>query len=341
MMQKSPGKLLLVTLLCCNYLSASAFSSPFFKRTNKEAFFLLQKERHPRRFSLKNKKKIKLHVHDQKPHSVAAKSRTLLTPTLMKGFPCIVLHPKSLLKPLKPFFLALTLLVSCPIVLPGISGTTAHAAAPVTPIKNFKPPDSKAIALKKITDERNKEKMQEEMAHQIKCDDIEREQGPKARKAYEKAYLQEKIQKAQVRSLERQKLLYSLVDQGICPYVDVEGERQMYLFDYDIDLNKVPSSAQQKEMMKLRRDKKWALRREKERFIIKCIVEDLKLRGEDPLKYLEANKAKTRDIFNLKDKQLDMLFNRYTYLMESQGSLSGIKADTPFDMEAAATSVIQ
>jgi hypothetical protein len=333
-MQKSFGKLLLVTLLFCSYLSVTAFSSPFFKRT-KGAFF--RKERHPR-FSLKNKKIIK--QHDQKPHStIVAKSHTLLTLTLMKSFPCI-LHPKSLLKPLKPFFFVLTLLVSCPIV-PGISGTTAHAAAPVTPIKNFKPPDSKAIALKKITDERNKEKMQEEMAHQIKCDDIEREQGLKARKAFEKAYLQEKIQKTQIRSLERQKLLYSLVDQGICPYVDVEGERQMYLFDYDIDLNKVPSSAQQKEMMKLRRDKKWASRREKERFIIKCIVEDLKLRGEDPLKYLEANKAKTRDIFNLKDKQLNILFNRYTYLMESQGSLSGIKTDTPFDMEAAATSAIQ
>ena len=269
-------------------------------------------------------------------HSKVTKYDT--TPLVTKASNRLMERNSLLQKPLKHIFLAMTTLfflsiTSCPF----LPFNTANAAAPVTPIKNFKPPDSKAIALKKITDERNKEKLQEEMAHQIKCDDIEREQGLKARKAYEKAYLDEKIQKAKVRSLERQKLLYALVDQGICPYVDVEGERQMYLFDYDIDLNKVASSAQQKEMMKLRRDKKWATRREKEHFIIKCIVEDLKLRGEDPLKYLEANKAKTRDILNLKDKQLDVLFNRYTYLMETQGSLSGIKADVPFDMEAAAT----
>jgi hypothetical protein len=316
-MQKSSTKILCIALFCCYQLSISALSFSFFNGMKKP---LVQKGH----FAFKKKKTQNDTLHTPANDSMKPISRKVST------------YP---LKQLKPFFLTMAL-ISCPVVLgPNASYNTANAAAPVTPIKNFKPPDSKAIALKKITDERNKKKMQEEMAHRIKCDDIEREQGLKARKAYEKAFLQEKIQKAQIRSLERQKLLYSLVDQGICPFVDVEGERQMYLFDYDIDLNKVPSSAQQKEMMKLRRDKKWLLRREKERFIIKCIVDDLKVRGEDPLKYLEANKAKTRDIFNLKDKQLDMLFNRYTYLMESQGNLSGIKADTPFDMEAAASSV--
>ena len=316
-MKKSNTKLLCITLFCgYPLLLISALSFPFFKGTKKP---FIQK----RHFAFKKKKTQNDTLHTAAHDSLKPISREI---------------SKNLLKQSKPFFLAMTL-ISCPVILgPNASYKTANAAAPVTPIKNFKPPDSKAIALKKITDKRNKEKLQEEMAHQIRCDDIEREQGLKARKAYEKAYLEEKIQKAQIRSLERQKLLYSLVDQGICPFVDVEGERQMYLFDYDIDLNKVPSSAQQKEMMKLRRDKKWSLRREKERFIVKCIVDDLKVRGEDPLKYLEANKAKTRDIFNLKDKQLDMLFNRYTYLMESQGNLSGIKADTPFDMEAAAAS---
>ena len=316
-MKKSNAKFLCIALLCCYHLSISALSFSFFNGTKK---LFVQKGHFAFKKKIQNDTLLTANNDSMKPIS-----RKVST------------YP---LKQLKPFFFAMAL-ISCPVVLgPNASYNTANAAAPVTPIKNFKPPDSKAIALKKITDERNKEKLQEEMAHQIKCDDIEREQGLKARKAYEKAYLEEKIQKAQIRSLERQKLLYSLVDQGICPFVDVEGERQMYLFDYDIDLNKVPSSAQQKEMMKLRRDKKWSLRREKERFIIKCIVDDLKVRGEDPLKYLEANKSKTRDIFNLKDKQLDMLFNRYTYLMESQGNLSGIKADTPFDMEAAASTTI-
>jgi hypothetical protein len=233
-------------------------------------------------------------------------------------------------KSLKPIAFSVFSVASTAL-LPG----KAFASAPVTPIRNFKPPDSKAIALKKISEERNKLKMQEEMAHQIKCDDIEREQGLEARQVYEKAYQDEKVQEAEIRAVERKKLLYGLVDMGICPFVDVEGERQMYLFDYGIDLNKVPSSTQQKEMMTLKRDKQHSLRREKERFIIKCIVEDVKLRGEDPLKYLEANKAQTSEILNLKDKQLDAVVARYKQLLQAQGSLSGVRADKPFDMEAA------
>jgi hypothetical protein len=233
-------------------------------------------------------------------------------------------------KSLKPIAFSV-LSVASTALLPG----KALASAPVTPIRNFKPPDSKAIALKKISEERHKLKMQEEMAHQIKCDDIEREQGLEARQEYEKAYQDEKIQEAEIRAVERKKLLYGLVDMGICPFVDVEGERQLYLFDYGIDLNKVPSSAQQKEMMTLKRDKQWSLRREKERFIIKCIVEDVKIRGEDPLKYLEANKAQTSEILNLKDKQLDAVVARYKRLLQTQGSLSGVQAEKPFDMEAA------
>jgi len=327
-MKTMNSKLLFTTILCCHYMSASAFSLSSYFTKRKESPFILKEEEHKQQDTatlFQNPTHPKVTMYNASPLVANASNRLVERNSFV------------LLKPLKHVFLAMTTLFFLSISCPFLPFSTANAAAPVTPIKNFKPPDSKAIALKKIADERNKEKLQEEMAHQIKCDDIEREQGLKARKAYEKAYLDEKIQKAKFRSLERQKLLYGLVDQGICPYVDVEGERQLYLFDYDIDLNKVASSAQQKEMMKLRRDKKWATRREKEHFIIKCIVEDLKLRGEDPLKYFEANKAKTRDILNLKDKQLDVLFNRYTYLMETQGSLSGIKADVPFDMEAAAT----
>jgi len=137
------------------------------------------------------------------------------------------------------------------------------ASAPVTPIKNFKPPDSKKIALKKITDVRNQEKMQAEMAHQIKCEEIEESDGRAARAAYEKAVEEKKILDAEDRALNRKKLVYGLADMGLCPFVDIEGERQVYMFDNGIDLNRVPATTQQKEMMDLRRDKKLVARREK------------------------------------------------------------------------------
>jgi hypothetical protein len=215
----------------------------------------------------------------------------------------------------------------------------ATASAPVTPIKNFKPPDSKAIALKKINDSRNKEKMKLEMAHQIKCDEIEETRGKAARIAYEREIENQKIQQTEERSLDRLKLLYSLVDRGVCPFVDVDGVRQVYIFDHGIDLNKVPATAQQKEMMNLRRDQgKLAKRREKERFIVKCIVDDQKLQGNDPLEYLEKNQMKTKQIMNLKDRSLDAVVEKYKELVLVQGSLSGIMVDVPFDMVVASGS---
>ncbi len=177
--------------------------------------------------------------------------------------------------------------------------------------------------------------MKAEMAYQIKCDEIEESEGKAARIAYEKQVEADKIQKAEERSTNRKVLLYGLVDMGICPFVDVEGERQMYLFDNGIDLNKVPATTQQKEMMNLKRDKKLAARREKERFIVKCIVEDQKLQGVDPVQYLEENQMKTKEIVAMKDRQLDAVVGKYQELLSTQGSLSGIKADVPFDMAAA------
>ena len=186
---------------------------------------------------------------------------------------------------------------------------------------------------------RNKEKMKAEMAHQIKCEEIEESEGRAARAAYEKAVIEKKILDAEERALNRKKLVYGLTDMGLCPFVDIEGERQVYMFDHGIDLNRVPATTQQKEMMDLKRDKKLVARREKERFLIKSIVEDQKLQGNDPVKYLEENRDKTMEFRNMKNRQFDAVVNKYQELLESQGSLSGEKAEAPFDMAAAVATI--
>ena len=211
----------------------------------------------------------------------------------------------------------------------------AHASAPIVPISTFEAPDQKEIAMKKIREEKAQTKMKEAMAHQVKCEEIESEQGKNARQAYETQYNTEKAKVSEQKRINRKKMQYSLIDQGICPFMDIEGERQMVLFDDEIDLVKVPSSNQQREFMKLRRDPKLVEKRAKQRFLVKCIVDDVKLKGEDPLIYLQENKDKTYEIFSMKDKQLSVVVARYKSLVESQGSLSGIKAETPFDTTAA------
>jgi len=213
------------------------------------------------------------------------------------------------------------------------------ASAPVTPIRQFKPQDQKKIALQKMNDERNKAQMKDQMAHQLKCEEIESTQGKNARKVYEEQYERNIILQAEARVGQRKELLYTLVSQGICPFMDLEGERQVYQFDHGIDLATVPTTAQQKEFMNLRRNPKLKDKRAKERFIIKCIVDDLIAKGEDPLTYLENNKDKTREIFALNDKKLDAIATRYKTIIEQQGTLSGQQnaQQLPFDIAAAMT----
>jgi hypothetical protein len=211
----------------------------------------------------------------------------------------------------------------------------SFASAPVTPIRQFKPQDQKKIALQKMNEARNKAQMQQQMEHQLKCEGIEQSEGKAARASYEKDYEMKLVQEAELRVIKRKELIFGLLGQGICPFMDLEGERQVYLFDHGIDLATVPTTPQQKEFMNLRRNPKLAEKRVKERFIIKCITDDLIAKGEDPLDYMENNKDKTMEIYGMSDKKLDAIATRYQQIVESQGTLSGIKSETPFDVSAA------
>ena len=147
---------------------------------------------------------------------------------------------------------------------------------------------------------------------------------------FEKIYEEKKTQRA----ADRKKILYQLIQDGICPFVDVEGERQIYLFDHSQDLNHIPFSAQQRELS-LMKDPKWRERRKKQRYVIKCIAEDIRLQGKDPLCYLEMHQDQTRKIFDLSDRSLDVIVKRYKHLFKTQGNLSGSTVDPPFDVNKA------
>lgn len=214
-----------------------------------------------------------------------------------------------------------------------------HASAPVTPIKTFKAPDAKEEAFKKIREEKSQQQLQEAMAHQIKCEEIEAEQGKEARKAYEDSYNAAKEKQKAEKVIKRKELQYLLVDQGICPFQDVEGVRQMYLFDDGVDLSIIPGTPQQKEAVLMRRSPKIGELRSKQRFLIKCIVDDIKLKGEDPLVFLEANAEKTAEIFAMPERKVEAIANRYKEIVDTQGSLSGIVSETPFDTAAVIASL--
>lgn len=230
-------------------------------------------------------------------------------------------NPRRIVKPLR--HIPLTLFTLSTALLP--FRTPPASAVSTTKVSHMK--------TKVDSNQRSKSfdsKMQQEIEHLMKCNEIESLEGFEAREAFEKIYEEKNIQRA----MERKKLLYRLIQEGICPFVDVEGERQMYLFDTSQDLNHIPFSDQQKELS-LMKDRKWRERRRKQRYVIKCIAEDIRLQGKDPISYLERNQDQTRKILGLSDRSLDVIVKRYKHLFKTQGNLSGSSTDEPFDVNEA------
>ena len=240
------------------------------------------------------------------------------------------------LKPIALAFLTSTIVIRSPVHIVQRSGIlhppVAHASAPIVPMKRFKPPKQKEETLNRLKSQQDEEKLKAAMAHQVKLEEIEAELGAEARADYERKYEAEKARQAGEKATRRKELMYNLIRKGICPFVDIEGVRQMYLFDNGIDLNQVPASSQNKEAKILTKYPNLAKQRAKQRFIVKCVVDDLILRGKDPLPFLKTHTESTSKILTMQDKELDALVEKYSQLIRSRGSISGIIADKPFDI---------
>lgn len=246
------------------------------------------------------------------------------------------------LRPVALAFFTSAIVTRSPIYMlqrPTIHPPAAHASAPIVPIKRYKPPKQKEETLNRMKTQQDQEKLKAAMAHQVKLEEIEAEYGAEARAEYEKKYEAEKAHQAEEKATRRKQLMYNLVGKGICPFVDVEGVRQMYLFDRGIDLNQVPASPQNKEAKVLSRYPNLAKQRAKQRFIVKCVVDDLVLRGKDPLTFLKTHTDSTSKILSLQDQELDALVEKYSQLIRSRGSISGVIADKPFDVSAEISGV--
>ena len=214
------------------------------------------------------------------------------------------------------------------------NGKCAQAAsAPIAPMKQLSFKDQGEAALNALKKERNKARMKEAMAHRLKCEDIEYENGPAARKLYEDKYAAEQQKEAELKEKRIQNVKNNLlINQGICPFVDPEGIRQIYLLEENINLEKVPGTSVFVEMTKTKRDKngKHAAYRQEQRFIVKCIAEDLRARDIDPLQYFEANKDKTKAIIDMYPVKVNRMYQQYKQRVEESGTLSGLPKKEPF-----------
>jgi hypothetical protein len=153
---------------------------------------------------------------------------------------------------------------------------------------------------------------------------IEAQHGEAARIQYERDYKQEKADQAAAKQQAVLQLKRDLLDQGICPFVDLEGQRQVVLLEKGVDLGTVAGTPfyleqlwETKSPYKSMKVKKAAHRR-----IVASMVQDMKNRGIDPLDYFAKHTDQTEAILDMKPEQALRLLSQYEANLEQYGQIT-------------------
>jgi hypothetical protein len=177
-------------------------------------------------------------------------------------------------------------------------------------------------AMKKAEELKKQRSMEEFDRFMQKCNDIEDSEGKKARDAYEKQYQAERQASEAKKAIDLENIKRDLLDEGKDPNTDLDAEKEVFQFEHDIDLAKIPGTPQNEQMIKNFRSRgKNAPTHASQRYIVKCQVEDLKARGVDPLAHFSQPEVidKTRAIYKMDDKMAAKVAKRYEALMEQYG----------------------
>ena len=214
-------------------------------------------------------------------------------------------------------------LLSC---LPGQSlfkPLPAQASAPIV-LREALPKDDPPMvqAMTKAKELKKKRSLEEFDAFMQKLNDIEDAEGKKARDAYEKQYQAEKEAKTVQKAIDLEKLKRDLLDEGKDPNTFLDAEQEVFLFEHDVDLAKVPGTPHNEQMIKnFRARGKNLPTYENQIYIVKCQVADLKARGVDPLEHFSKQEVmdKTRAIYKMDKKVAAKVAEEYKGLMDQYG----------------------
>jgi len=199
----------------------------------------------------------------------------------------------------------------------------AEASAPIVLRAAKKKDDPPMVQAAKKAEELKKQRSIEEFDRFMeKCNDIEMTEGTQARDEYEAQYQAEKQAREAQKLVDIENLKRELLDEGQDPSTDLDAERKVWLFEHDIDLDKIPGTPQNEQMIKNFQSRgKNTPTYASQRFIIKCQVADLKARGVDPMEHFAQPEVmeKTRAIYKMDDKLAAKVAEQYEGLMEQYG----------------------
>ena len=203
----------------------------------------------------------------------------------------------------------------------------AHASTPLPMNIEVETESPETEAIKKFEKESLAERQRMVQLFRQKAAKIGREQGEAARKEFEREYTlkREAIERKKLEDME--KLKYTLLDEGICPFVDPEGQRRITLQKLGKDLAQVPGTQQFNEaLLSKRKGAGNILDKSTHRQVVKLIVQDLKNRGDDPVVFFQKNRDQTEKIFRLPVENVESLRQKYQANMDEYGQ---IKAPEP------------
>ena len=199
----------------------------------------------------------------------------------------------------------------------------SHASAPVIAVPKAEARDPIREAFDEH-DRRMTQKAQEELRQfTLKARQIEAKHGEAAREKFEAEYKENQQKEAQAKKDGLVQLKRDLLDKGICPFVDLEGRRQVTAWEKGVDLGEVPGTQfyLEKQFEQSNPQKSWNYRKAPNREIIKCMVEDMKNRDIDPLQYFESHTDKTADILDLPAAQAAQMATKYKANIETYGQI--------------------
>lgn len=153
---------------------------------------------------------------------------------------------------------------------------------------------------------------------------IEAEQGEGARIKFEKEFKQRQTEQALAKTAGLETLKRELLDQGIDPFTDMEGRRQLTLYENDVDLGEIQGThwALEKEWEKSAPKRSMKYKKAANRQIIACMVQDMKNRGVDPLQYFEKHQDQTETIFDMAPAKANLLLQQYQANLEQYGQIT-------------------
>ena len=208
--------------------------------------------------------------------------------------------------------------------LPTLRPPAAHASAPVMALPKAEGRDPASEALMEH-ERRMVQKAQAELRERDRqAREIERTQGEAARVRFEKEYQARKEEEAAERAKNIENRKRSLLDEGIDPFTDLEGRRQITLLEKGVDLGEVSGTPfnMEKEYERKSPQKSMKVKKQAHRKMVACIVQDMKNRGVDPLEYFETHQERTLSILDLPVATAQKLAQEYEANLEKYGQIT-------------------